>query len=111
MSIFGVSVGREMINLLLAGAGGGAVRGLMGITKHRLSYKDVPFKPLYFFGTVGVSGFIGLTVTWAIVGSGLQLPFANTVNTALAFIIGYAGGDFIENLYKIILQKPELFKK
>lgn len=98
-----------MIGLLLAGAGGGVIRGLMGLTKHQLAYKDVPFKPLYFFGTVAISSFIGLTVTWAIVGSGLTLPFANTVNTALAFIIGYAGGDFIENLYKILLQKPELF--
>lgn len=100
-----------MLALLLAGAAGGAVRGLMGLTKHRLAYKDVPFKPLYFFGTVGISGFIGLAVTWAIVGSGLTLPFANTVNTALAFIIGYAGGDFIENLYKILLKQPDLFTK
>lgn len=100
-----------MVDLLLAGAGGGAVRGLMGLTKHQLAYKEVEFKPLYFFGTVAISGFIGLTVTWAIVGSGLTLPFASHINTALAFIIGYAGGDFIENLYKILLQKPELFKK
>ena len=100
-----------MINLLLAGAGGGAVRGLMGLTKHRLAYKEVKFEPLYFLGTVVISAFIGLTATWAIVGSGLTLPFASHVNTSLAFIIGYAGGDFIENLYKILLQKPELFKK
>jgi len=99
-----------MINLLLAGAGGGVVRGLMGLTKHQLAYKEVKFNPLYFFGTVGISGFIGLTVTWAIADSGLQLPFTNTINTALAFIIGYAGGDFIENLYKLLLNKPELFK-
>jgi len=100
-----------VVNLLLAGAGGGVVRGLMGLTKHRLSYKEVEFKPLYFFGTVGVSAFIGLTVTWAIVDSGLSLPFTTTVNTAIAFIIGYAGGDFIENLYKILLKQPNLFKK
>ena len=98
-----------MITLLLAGAGGGTVRGLMGLTKHRLAYKEVEFKPLYFFGTVAISAFIGLTVTWAIVSSGLQMPFANHINTALAFIIGYAGGDFIENLYKLLLKKPELF--
>jgi len=100
-----------MIILLLAGAGGGIVRGLMGLTKHRLSYKEVEFKPLYFFGTVAISGFIGLTVTWAIVGSGLTLPFTNTINTAIAFIIGYAGGDFIENFYKLLLRKPNLFKE
>ena len=99
-----------MIGLLLAGAGGGVVRGLMGLTKHRLAYKDVPFNPAYFFGTVGISGFVGLTVTWAIAGSGIDLPFANPINTAIAFIIGYAGGDFIENLYKILLKQPDLFK-
>ncbi len=100
-----------MINLLLAGAGGGVVRGLMGLTKHQLAYKEVKFNPAYFFGTVGISGFIGLTVTWAIAGSGLTLPFTSALNTALAFIIGYAGGDFIENLYKLLLQKPEVFTK
>ena len=68
-----------------------------------------PFKDL--LGTVGISGFIGLAVTWAIADSGLQLPFTDTINTALAFIIGYAGGDFIENLYKLLLKKPELFKE
>jgi hypothetical protein len=30
------------------------------------------------------------------------------VSPALAFIIGYAGGDFIENIAKIILKKPEV---
>ncbi len=100
-----------MLALLLAGAGGGIVRGLMGLTKHRLAYKDVPFKPWYFFGTVGISAFIGLTVTWAIAGSGIELPFADPINTAIAFIIGYAGGDFIENLYKILLKQPDLFQK
>jgi hypothetical protein len=28
---------------------------------------------------------------------------------AIAFIVGYAGGDFLENIYKIILKKPSLY--
>jgi hypothetical protein len=31
------------------------------------------------------------------------------ISPAIAFVIGYAGGDFIENLYKIILKKPTIF--
>lgn len=100
-----------MIILLLAGAFGGVVRGLMGFLKHRLSYKDVEFKPLYFSGMVALSAFIGLTVTWAIVGSGLELPLVAQINPALAFIVGYAGGDFIENLYKILIKETTIFPK
>lgn len=98
-----------MIILLLAGGFGGTVRGLMGFLKHRLAYKDVEFKPLYFLGMVALSAFVGLTVTWAIIGSGVQFPFVEQINPALAFIVGYAGGDFIENLYKIFLKTTTLF--
>ena len=98
-----------MIILLVAGGFGGAVRGLMGFVKYRLSYKDVPFKPDYFLGTVGLSAFIGATVAWAIAGSGLKLPLVSQINPALAFIIGYAGGDFIENLYKILVKETSIF--
>ena len=28
---------------------------------------------------------------------------------ALAFVIGYTGGDFLENVYKIIIKKPSLY--
>lgn len=100
-----------MIILLVAGGFGGVVRGLMGFLKHRLSYKDVEFKPLYFLGTVGLSALIGATVTWALVGSGLKLPLVDQINPALAFIVGYAGGDFIENLYKILIKETTIFPK
>ncbi len=100
-----------MIVLLLAGAFGGVVRGLMGFLKHRLAYKDVKFKPPYFLGMVALSAFIGLTVTWAIVGSGLELPLVAQINPALAFVVGYAGGDFIENLYKILIKETTIFPK
>lgn len=98
-----------MLILLFAGAGGGIVRGLMGFIKHQFAYKEVPFKLWYFLAIIGLSAFVGLTVTWAIVGSGLELPLAKQINPALAFIVGYAGGDFIENLYKILSSKNSLF--
>ncbi|MBI4121545.1 MAG: hypothetical protein HY470_01135, partial [Candidatus Ryanbacteria bacterium] len=31
------------------------------------------------------------------------------VTPGIAFIIGYAGGDFIENVYKIIIGKPSVY--
>ena len=52
---------------------------------------------------------IGLATTWSIKEAGftfLGLPF---ISPALAFIIGYAGGDFLENIYKIIVKKPSLY--
>ena len=100
-----------MIILLVAGGFGGVVRGLMGFVKHRLSYKDVPFKPDYFLGTVGLSALVGVTVTWALVGSGLKLPLVDQINPALAFIVGYAGGDFLENLYKLLIKETTIFPK
>ena len=30
---------------------------------------------------------------------------------ALSFIVGYAGGDFIENIYKIIIKKSSLYQE
>lgn len=98
-----------MITLLLAGAFGGVIRGLMGFLKHRLSYKNVEFNYRYFLTTVGLSAFIGAVVTWAIVASELGLPLINQINPALALIVGYAGGDIIENIYKLLIGKTVLF--
>jgi hypothetical protein len=93
--------------IIIASFGGGAIRGLVGFIKHRFSYKDVPFKPGYFTGTVVASGVIGLLAVWAIKNVGFT--FADSFSPALAFIIGYAGGDFIENVYKLIVKKSSLY--
>lgn len=98
-----------MFLLLLAGAGGGLIRGLVGFIKHQFAYKNVKFEPVYFLGMMALSAFVGLVVTWAIASSGLSLPVVEQINPALAFIVGYAGGDFIENIYKIIIKKPTIF--
>ena len=98
-----------MFLIFISAFGGGAIRGLVGFIKHQFSYKNVPFKPGYFIGTMTASGVIGLLSVWAIHGAGFT--FADAFTPALAFIIGYAGGDFIENIYKIIIKKATIYEK
>jgi len=95
-------------SIIIASLGGGLIRGLIGYIKHQFSYKDVPFRPGYFIGMMITSGVIGLVSVWAIRGVGFV--FEDAFTPALAFIIGYAGGDFIENVYKIIIKKSNLFE-
>jgi len=92
--------------LLLAGFFGGVVRGLVGFLKHQLSYKNVPFDLKYFFGMSFISGIVGLMAAISIKEVGLTLNGSFTA--VLSFIIGYAGGDFLESIYKIILDKAKL---
>ena len=98
-----------MISLLVAGAFGGLVRGLVGFTKHQFAYKNVKFEPAYFLSLMAISSAIGLVITWAVCESGLKLPAIDSINPAIAFIVGYAGGDIVENIYKIIVGKATLF--
>ncbi|MCK4591989.1 hypothetical protein KAT63_00945 [Candidatus Parcubacteria bacterium] len=96
------------LSILLAGFGGGAVRGLVGFTKHQFAYKNVGFNLPYFIAMMLISGVIGLLS--AIIVKELGLTFLELDYTpALAFVIGYAGGDFLENLYKIIVKKPSIY--
>jgi len=95
--------------LLSAGAAGGIVRGLVGYLKHYMAYKSVKFEIAYFLIVIIISSAAGLTVTWAITASGIQLPGIDSINPAIAFIVGYAGGDFLENVYKILVRKNSLF--
>ena len=94
--------------IFIAAFGGGFIRGLVGFIKHQFSYKDVKFKPGYFVGTTMASGIIGLLSVWAVKGVGFVLEDA--FSPALAFIVGYAGGDFVENIYKIIIKKSNLYE-
>lgn len=84
--------------ILVAGFGGGMVRGLVGFIKYQYAYKNVGFKLPYFFAMMFLSGVVGVLVASA---------FNN--NPLFAFIVGYAGGDFVENVYKIIAKKPSLY--
>jgi len=96
------------ISIFIAAFGGGFFRGLVGFIKHQFSYKNVPFKMNYFLGMMFISGIVGLVTATAMKELGLTLFGAFT--PALAFVIGYAGGDFIENIYKIIVKKSNLFE-
>ena len=95
------------LQILIAGFGGGIVRGLVGFIKHQFSYKNVSFNLRYFLGMAFLSGIIGLLSSMAIKELGLTLGGA--FSPALSFIVGYAGGDFIENIYKIIIKKSSLY--
>jgi hypothetical protein len=91
--------------LLIAGFGGGMIRGLVGFIKHQYSYKNVDFNLPYFFSMVFISGAVGIIVAVAINEAGFQIEGVEHISPALALIIGYAGGDFLDNVYKIIAKK------
>lgn len=95
-----------MVSILIFGALGGVARGLVGYSKYYLSYKNVEFKWPYFALTVGLSSIVGFGTVWAIRGTGITFAEGIEINKAVALIIGYAGGDAIENIYKIIFNKP-----
>jgi hypothetical protein len=95
--------------ILIAGFGGGVVRGLVGFIKHQFSYKNVGFNLPYFFSMVILSGVIGVLTAGAVSELGLTFLGLNYISPALGLIIGYAGGDFIENIYKIIIKKSSLY--
>ncbi len=96
---------------LICGFGGGLVRGLVGFLKYYYSYKNTPFNILYFFATSFLSGIIGMLAAGAIRESGIIISGLGPLSAPWAFIAGYAGGDFIENIYKIISKKVYLPKK
>lgn len=97
--------------ILIAGFGGGALRGLVGFIKHQFSYKNVGFNLPYFLAMMFLSGIVGLLIAVAIKETGIKFLGTDYLSPALAFIIGYAGGDFLENLYKIIIKKSSLYEE
>ena len=96
------------IEILIAGFGGGAVRGLIGYIKHQYSYKNVGFNIPYFLTMLFLSGIVGLLCAVSIYELGLDFLGIGYLTPALGFIIGYAGGDIIENIYKIIVKKSKV---
>lgn len=93
--------------ILIAGFGGGAIRGLVGFLKHQFSYKNVGFRLPYFLAITFISGIIGLLVAIAIKETNITF-LGSELTPALALVIAYAGGDFLENLYKILVKKSSL---
>lgn len=99
-----------LLIILFAGFLGGTVRGLVGFIKHQQSYKDVPFRPLYFISMISLSGFIGLLAAWVTEDLGVTFLGLDQLSASVAFVLGYAGGDLVENLFKIIIRQPSLYK-
>ena len=97
------------MTFFLAGLLGGVLRGAMGISKYLRSYKDVKIRPVYFGLSILVSGLAGLLSAWIIKDLGITFLNLNYVPASIAIIVGYAGGDFLENTFKIIIKKPEFF--
>ncbi|MDA1337413.1 MAG: hypothetical protein O3C23_01470 [bacterium] len=94
--------------ILVAGFIGGTIRGLVGYMKHKYSYKDVGFSLPSFVSTIFIAGSIG--VVTAITVRELGFTFLGLPLTpAMALIIGYAGGDFLENIWKIITKNPQMY--
>ena len=93
--------------ILIAGFGGGAIRGIFGFIKHQFAYKNVGFDVKYFLGMIFISGIVGLLIAVAIKEMGATFV-GSSLTPALALVIGYAGGDFLENIYKIIVKKSSL---
>ena len=98
------------ITFFIAGLFGGLLRGAVGLFKYITSYKDVEIRPYYFGGMVLVTGVVGWASAWVardILQIFLELE---TVPLSFALIAGYAGGDFIDNLVKIVMREPQLFE-
>ena len=91
--------------LLIAGFGGGMIRGIIGYLKHQYSYKNVKFDLPYFFTMIFLSGAVGIIVATAVNQAGVQIEGVEYISPAIALIIGYAGGDFLESVYKILAKK------
>lgn len=74
---------------ILAGFLGGVARGLSSFLKKRRRGSLASFNFSYFFTTVFFSGLLG----------GIAGALAES-NWKTSFLVGYAGIDFLENMYK-----------
>jgi hypothetical protein len=93
------------LSILFASFGGGLVRGLIGFLKHQYDYKNTGFNLPYFFGMMFLSGIVGLLTAIGIKYSVISFEGVEYISPSIAFIIGYAGGDFLDGIYKILLKK------
>lgn len=99
-----------MTAFIIAGFIGGLLRGGLGVAKYSLSYKDVTLRPWYFGGTVALSGVLGGVAAWITNDLGVAFLGVERLSPAIALIIGYAGGDFLENIAKMLFKKQDLSK-
>ncbi len=95
---------------LIAGFFGGILRGGVGVVKYMTSYKDVKIRPYYFAGSVLLTGVVGYVASWIAQDVAHIFLELDTIPLSFALIAGYAGGDFIENIFKIGMKEPHLFE-
>lgn len=98
-----------VVSILIAGLFGGAMRGLVGYFKYHYSYRQVDFNWKFFLGGVSLSAVVGLLSAWVTSDLGITFLGLPEITPAIAFVIGYAGGDFIENLFKILTGKTSIY--
>jgi len=96
------------LTILIAGFGGGMIRGLIGFIKHQYSYKNVGFNLSYFLVMAFLSGVIGVLSAFAINETGITFFGIPSFSPGIALIIGYAGGDFLESIYKILAKNSSI---
>lgn len=97
------------MGFVIAGFLGGLLRGGMGLFKYMTSYKDVEIRPFYFLSMVifsGIIGYVSALVAWDVIEIFLEIK---EIPWTIALVVGYAGGDFMENIFKIIIREPQLF--
>ena len=93
--------------IIIGSITGGIVRGLVGFIKHRYAYKEVKFDLAKFVSTLLISGLVGLVAGFTLQEFGFPALGVSTLTPALGLLVGYAGGDFLENLWKILLKKQQ----
>lgn len=98
-----------MLSLLLAGAWGGVTRGLVGFIKYQSAKKQTKFETNYFLTMIILSSLVGVGISWVVAEVDGKILGLKEITPAIAFIVGYAGGDLLENLYKILLKKTTLY--
>lgn len=96
--------------VIIFGFVGGVVMGLVGYLKYHSSYKNTGFSLNYFLFSIGISGIVGLIAAWVIKDLDITFLGLSTITPAISIIIGYACGDFVENLFKMITDKSYLFE-
>lgn len=89
---------------------GGIIRGFIGIIKHKQSYSNVQIDQKYLITTLAISGAIGFASAWVLKDLGVVFAGSETLPLSLALIVGYAGGDFLENIFKIITKNENIFE-
>ena len=83
----------KIVLILLAGAIGGLLRGVLGIAKELVTKKEVKINWLWFSISVLIAAILGMITASFFLD-----------DTRLALIGGYAGTDFLEGLMSLLLK-------